>query len=270
MPEATRATPGIPADTRERILRAAEGLFMERGFADTSLRMITARAQVNLAAVNYHFGSKEALIREVFQRHLGPLNAARLAYLDRLETQAGGRPLGVEQIVEAIVAPVLQVGRDPVKGGARFLRLLGRALSEGTDALQGVLPEHYREVVVSFKAALVRALPDVPESEIVWRMHFMFGAMAYAFAGNDAMQLIATCQVEGADDAEAVIRHLAPFLTAGLQAPQAVAAPLVVQTQTHPQPSPPGSSPGQALEGEGARGLQTRSRLLKDSSGASL
>jgi AcrR family transcriptional regulator len=220
----TKTPARIPADTRERILRAAEALFMERGFADTSLRMITARAEVNLAAVNYHFGSKEALIREVFQRHLGPLNAARLAYLDRLEAQAQGQPLSPERIVEAIVTPVLQVSRDPVKGGARFLRLLGRALSEGTDALQGLLPAHYREVVVRFKAALVRALPDVPETEIVWRMHFMFGAMAYALAGNDAMQLIATCKVDGADDAEAVIQHLAPFLTAGLQAPQASAS----------------------------------------------
>jgi AcrR family transcriptional regulator len=215
----------IPVDTRDRILCAAEGLFMQRGFAETSLRMITARAEVNLAAVNYHFGSKEALIREVFQRHLGPLNAARIAYLDRLEAQAQGQTLSPERIVEAIVTPVLQLSRDPVKGGARFLRLLGRALSEGTDALQGVLPEHYREVVVRFKAALVRALPAVPETEIVWRMHFMFGAMAYALAGNDAMQLIATCNVEGADDAEAVIAHLAPFLTAGLQAPPAGSSP---------------------------------------------
>jgi len=229
MPAITKAPARIPPDTRERILRAAEALFMEHGFADTSLRMITACAEVNLAAVNYHFGSKEALIREVFQRHLGPLNAARIACLDRLEAQAQGQPLSPERIVEAIVSPVLQVSRDPVKGGARFLRLLGRALSEGTDALQGVLPAHYREVVVRFKTALVRALPDVPETEIVWRMHFMFGAMAYALAGNDAMQLIATCKVDGADDAEAVIRHLTPFLTAGLQAPQ-TSAPLSAAT----------------------------------------
>lgn len=225
MPTARKPQQRIPADTRERILRAAEGLFMQRGFSDTSLRMITTRAEVNLAAVNYHFGSKEALIREVFQRHLGPLNDARIAFLDRLEAQAQGHPLDVERIVEAIVTPVLQISRDPVKGGARFLRLLGRALSEGTDPLRGVLPEHYREVVVRFKAALVRALRHVPETEIVWRMHFMFGAMSYALAGNDALQLIATCNVEGADDAEAVIRHLTPFLTAGLQAPPAAVAP---------------------------------------------
>jgi AcrR family transcriptional regulator len=226
MSAASRTPTRIPVETRDRILRAAEALFMERGFAETSLRMITARAEVNLAAVNYHFGSKEALIREVFQRHLGPVNAARIAYLDRLEAQAQGQPLSVERIVEAILNPVLQLSRDPVKGGARFLRLLGRALSEGTDTLQGVLPEYYREVVVRFKAALVRALPAVPEAEMVWRMHFMFGAMAYALAGNDTMQLVATCKLEVADDAEAVIRHLAPFLTAGLQAAPAAASQL--------------------------------------------
>ena len=204
-------------DTRERILRAAETLFMDRGFASTSLRMITARAKVNLAAVNYHFGSKEELIREVFDRHLAPLNQARVAYLDRLEAAAGGQPLSLEKIIEAIVTPPLLVSRDPLKGGAAFLRLLGRAFSEPTEHMREFLPAQYREVVVRFKRALVQALPHVPEPELVWRMHFMFGAMSYAMAGNDALQLISTCNVEGADDADAVIRRLVPFLTAGLQ-----------------------------------------------------
>ena len=211
--------PEAQLDTRARILRAAEALFVEQGFAATSLRMITARAQVNLAAVNYHFGSKEALIREVFQRHLEPLNAARIAYLDRLEVQAKGQPLSVAKVIEAIAVPVLQVSRDPIKGGARFLRLLGRALSEQGETLRGLLPAHYNDVVVRFRRAFSAALPGLPEAEIVWRMHFMFGAMSYALAGNDALKLIATCDAEGADDAEAVIRRLIPFLTGGFEAP---------------------------------------------------
>jgi AcrR family transcriptional regulator len=224
-PASRAPTPAIEAqlDTRARILRAAEVLFVEKGFAATSLRMITARAKVNLAAVNYHFGSKEELIREVFQRHLQPLNVARIAYLDRLEAQAKGEPLSPEKVVEAIVAPVLQVSRDPIKGGAKFLRLLGRALSEQGDALRGLLPEHYRDVVVRFRRAFAAALPQLPDAEIVWRMHFMFGAMSYALAGNDALKLIATCDAEGADDAEAVIRRLVPFLTGGFKAPPGMA-----------------------------------------------
>ena len=224
----TAAASPAQIDTRERILRAAEALFMDRGFASTSLRMITTRAKVNLAAVNYHFGSKEELIREVFGRHLAPLNQARIAYLDRLEAAAGGQALSLEKIIEAIVTPPLLVSRDPLKGGAVFLRLLGRAFSEPTERMREFLPAQYREVVVRFKQALVRALPHVPEPELVWRMHFMFGAMSYAMAGNDALQLISTCNVEGADDAEGVIRRLVPFLTAGLQGTTSAASLVTV------------------------------------------
>lgn len=208
-----------PADTKERIIAAAEALFMERGFAATSLRMITAEAKVNIAAVNYHFGSKEALIREVFECRLGPLNADRVACLDRLEKQAEGRALSVEQIIEAILLPSLNVDSDPLAGGALFRRLLGRAFSEPTDLMRDVLPAQYREVVVRFKDALVRALPEVPEQELTWRMHFMFGALSYTMAGTDSLRLIATCNLEGADDAEAIISRLVPFLAAGLRAP---------------------------------------------------
>jgi AcrR family transcriptional regulator len=192
---------------------------MERGYAATSLREITAKAKVNLAAVNYHFGSKEALIREVFERRLGPLNAARLAYLDRLESAAKGKPLPLEQIVEAIVVPALKVSQEPLAGGAVFLRLLGRALSEPANFVREILPAYYRPVIIRFKDAFARALPHIAEQELAWRMHFMFGAMSYTLAGNDALQLIGTCKLEGADDAGAIIRRLIPFLAAGLQAP---------------------------------------------------
>jgi AcrR family transcriptional regulator len=215
-----RSSASLP-DTRDRILAAAETLFMERGYAATSLRMITAKARVNLAAVNYHFGSKESLIREVFERRLGPLNAARLAYLDRLEEKAQGRALAVERIVEAIVVPALQVSRDPLGGGAVFLRLLGRAISEPASYVRETLPAHYREVIIRFKDAFSRALPHVPEQDLAWRMHFMFGAMSYTMAGNDALQLIGSCQLDGVDDAESIIRRLVPFLAAGLKAPLA-------------------------------------------------
>jgi AcrR family transcriptional regulator len=205
--------------TRERILRAAEELFMDRGFASTSLRMITARAKVNLAAVNYHFGSKEALIREVFERQLAPLNRARIVYLDQLEAEARGRPLSPEKVIEAMVTPALLASRDPLKGGAVLLRLLGRAFSEPADYMREFLPRQYRDVVMRFKQALMRALPQISEQDLVWRMHFMFGAMSYAMAGNDPLQLVSTCKLDGVDDAEAVIARLVPFLTAGLQGP---------------------------------------------------
>jgi AcrR family transcriptional regulator len=235
MPPMDRArTRGSP-ETKDRILAAAEALFMEQGYAATSLRAITTKAKVNLAAVNYHFGSKDALIRAVFDRRLGPLNQARVDHLDRLETEARGRPLSAEKILEAMITPVVQLARDPLKRGAVFLRLLGRALSEPADSMKDVLPFHYRDVVLRFKVALARALPQVPEEELVWRMHFTFGAMAYALAGNDALQLIATCEVDGAEDPEAIIRRLVPFLSAGLKASLPAAARAA--TRRHPTAS---------------------------------
>jgi len=163
-----------PVDTKERILGAAEFLFMEYGYAATSLRMITAKAAVNLAAVNYHFGSKETLIRELFGRRLGPLNAARIAELDKMEMAACGGPLAIEQIIHAIIAPPSHAGNEPLTTGAIFLRLLGRAFSEPNDTLRKILPAQYRQVVIRFKQALVKSLPQMPDQELTWRIHFMF------------------------------------------------------------------------------------------------
>ncbi len=223
MAAAGRSGPKPGVETRERLLAAAESLFMEQGFRSTSLREITARAKVNLAAVNYHFGSKEALVREVLQRRLGPLNEARVQYLDRLEAEACA-PLPVERILEALLLPALRLSRNPLGHGSTVLRLLGRAFSEPGDYMKDFLPDQYRVAARRFQQALGRAMPHLPEAELVWRMHFTFGAIAYVMAGDDALQLVASCRAEDADNPEAIVRRLVPFLAAGLQAP--VAPPL--------------------------------------------
>ena len=207
------------SSTKERILDAAEKLFMERGFVATSMRMITAKAKVNLAAVNYHFGSKEELIKAIFSRRLGPLNRERIAHLDALEQAAAGKPLTPEQILEAYVSFALHLGRDPLQGGAVFLRLLGRVFAEPPGYMKTFLSEQYRGVVRRFKTAFTRALPHLPEEELVWRMHFMFGVVAYTMAGNDALQLICNYALDDSKSAGAITRHLMPFLVAGLNAP---------------------------------------------------
>src|SRR5436189_6346555 len=90
-----------PHETRTRILDAAEELFMLHGFEGTSMRQLTAKAGVNLAAVNYHFGSKDALIEAVFRRRLDPMNAARIAALEKLELEAAGRTLAPATVIRA-------------------------------------------------------------------------------------------------------------------------------------------------------------------------
>src|SRR5690349_7711707 len=110
------------ADTKTRILDAAEQLFMEHGFEATSLRSLTAAAGVNLAAVNYHFGSKEELFQAVLTRRLDPMNQERIELLERVEREAGGKPSTVEKILFAMLIPALRLARDEERGGKNFLR----------------------------------------------------------------------------------------------------------------------------------------------------
>jgi len=207
------------SDTRERILDAAEVLFMEHGFDGTSMRMITVQAAVNLAAVNYHFGSKELLIQDVFRRRLTDLNKARLEALDALERQAGDAPVKPSRIVDAFFGTALRMAADVDGGGHTFMRLLGRTYTEPNEFVRKFLAEEYAECVERFLAALYRALPEVDRHEILWRFHFMMGAMSYAIAGTDALQL-----VTGKFDDENPSRlapRLMSFLLGGLRTPLA-------------------------------------------------
>ena len=200
-------------ETRTRILDAAEELFMQHGFEGTSMRHLTSRAGVNLAAVNYHFGSKDALIEAVFRRRLDPMNAERIAALDRLEDPSP------EDIIRAFVSPGLRMIEDAKGGGRNFIRLLGRTYSEPAKTIRALIGQMYAPAMERYKNALERALPQMPHEELVWRMHFMFGTLAYTLAATDTVQLIAGCKPEDRYDARLLEERLTAFLTAGLHAP---------------------------------------------------
>ncbi len=218
-------------DTRERILDVAEHEFMSHGYEGTSMRMITSRAEVNLAAINYHFGSKEGLLREVFRRRLAWLNSERLAVLDALEEQANGAPLKPSQILEAFFGTLLRIGEDEARGGMTFLRLLGRTLTDPSEFIRAFFATEYTDVIDRYKLALFRALPDVPKAEIVWRLHFMLGAVSYAIAGTDILKVITGHELsdisgqetggssDNRSEAKRLSQRLMPFLLGGLRAP---------------------------------------------------
>ena len=209
-------------DTRERILDAAERLFMAHGYEGTSMRQITGEAAVNLAAANYHFGSKESLMQEVFRRRLDWLNEERLRVLDEMERAAAGKPLKPSQIVDGFFGTLLRLADDDQRGGIVFLRLLGRTHTEPSEFIRAFLADEYAGVMERYQQALFRALPDVPRAEIVWRFHFMLGATSYAIAGTDALRLVADWKIEEADMVDRndrLVPRLMSFLLGGLRAP---------------------------------------------------
>lgn len=203
-------------DTRERILDVAEVLFTEHGFEGTSMRLITGQAGVNLAAVNYHFGTKEALFQAVFHRRLFQLNRMRLEVLDGMELEAGGSPLKPSQVLEGFFGPVLAMATDTRHGGHTFMRLLGRTYTEPAQFIRKFMAEEFSDVISRYSDALRRALPGVPLAEIMWRLHFMMGAVSYAISGIDALQLVSG---RFDDDPALMAPRLMSFLLGGLRAP---------------------------------------------------
>jgi AcrR family transcriptional regulator len=205
------------ADTKTRILDAAELLFMEHGFEATSLRQLTSAAGVNLAAVNYHFGSKEELFQAVLTRRLDPMNQERIDLLEKVEREAGGKMLSCEEVLFAMLIPALRLARDEQRGGKNFLKVLGRAYADPAPFIRHFLSEQYAGMIGRYKEAFLRALPHLSRQELTWRLHFVMGALSYTLAGTDALKLFA--QVGSVDNDELLLQRLAPFLVAGLKAP---------------------------------------------------
>lgn len=167
-------------DTRERIVKAAEVLFASEGFEATSLRAITRRAGVNLAAVNYHFGSKENLLIEILDRIVGPINAERLALLDEIET---GKSPDTKSLLTAFLLPDLEVLAELCTRDPALPRFVARMYTEGSELMGQIMGRQFAETQGRFYAAFARALPDLAAEEIAWRLFCVVGIVVYLFAG---------------------------------------------------------------------------------------
>lgn len=203
------------SDTQQKILDAAERLFAEHGFGEVSVRQVVQEADVNIASIHYHFGSKDALIEAVMSRRLTPLNAERLRLLDEFESKADGSAL-LEDILYALIAPAVRLSRAE-DGGTSFVRLIGRIFAEPNSAVQDRLKSRFEELFVRFTRALKQALPGVRTRDYFWRMHFMLGAMSLTLCDRER-PAIWSQGVCDPSDLEEVISQLVAFCAAGMRA----------------------------------------------------
>ncbi len=206
--------------TRLAILDAAEHLFSAYGPDATSMRQITGLAQVNLSAVNYHFGSKEALIDEVFQRRLNALNQERLQLLEQYQASTPDAPLKASLVVHAFFAPLIRHAYSVDQKKQHLLPLPEQSNSDPSSFIRVLCTDERTGVFTVFRTALLAALPGVPEDEIVWRFHFMLGATFYALQGTAGLRkaLLLAPSPEPEDMAKLEAR-LISFLLGGLRAP---------------------------------------------------
>jgi AcrR family transcriptional regulator len=198
------------SETQGKILDTAEHLFGEQGYAATSLRHIIAEAGVNLAAIHYHFGSKEELLDQLVMRKAGPVNEERLALLDHYEAEAGAMPVPVDKILRAFLEPpLLKIDKSP-----DFARLMGRLYGEGL--MPVIVEKHFHTIRIRFLAAFSRALPRLSEPELALRLQFVVGAMAHT------MMFALQTKVPGQQlsiDGAVLLRELIAFVAGGLSAP---------------------------------------------------
>jgi AcrR family transcriptional regulator len=204
--------------TKDRILDTAEHLFARDGFDATSLRAITAEAGVNLAAVNYHFQSKEALVQAVIGRRMGPVNARRLALLDAYEAEAGGAPVPLEKIMDAFLRPLLEIVGTHAR---EFAPLVGRIYTEPGDFTERLFKDQFQALALRFIPAFQRALPELPLTELYWRLHFSIGAMAHTMGAASMLRIFSRGLCDPSD-ADGTLARMKTFVLAGLSAPVSI------------------------------------------------
>ncbi len=225
------------ADTKDLILDAAEHLFAVHGFDRTSLRQITTEAKVNLAAVNYHFQSKEALLHAVFERRAMPVNSRRLQLLSDCEAEFQNEPIPLESLLQAFIAPVLQ--HPDIK---RFRPLMARLFIESDERTRDAFIAQVVPVLRRFGPAILSAVPGLTVPEMHWRMHFMVGMMSHMLGAEQIIQSVSRGFVDPGN-LQQMLPRLVAFAAAGMRSPIATTTtenPIDAIPHGHPLAAHPG------------------------------
>ena len=201
--------------TRQRLLEAAEELFSEHGFDRVSVRDVTEKAGANVAAVNYHFGSREGLIEQVIERYVNPVNEERIARLEAVERRAGGRPVPLEEILDAFVRPFATQVRKSELSEKLFYKLMARIAANQTQVPARV-QESFMRMIERFRRAFGKALPTVPSDELLWRIHFTIGAMVHTMAHAEMLTRMTRGEA-GSPSMDATLARFIRFAAAGLR-----------------------------------------------------
>ena len=204
-------------DTKQRILDAAEHLFARNGYHATSLRGITTTADANLAAVNYHFGSKEALLEAVIVRRLDPLNEIRRGQLEALlqKAELAGELPCCREVLRAFVEPTLRL-RQQGSEAEDFIALIGRTLAEPRGIAMSIFLRHMQPLLQRIFQALALSLPTLTEQDLFWRMHFTMGCLSHIMRCHERYSMVPE-NVNIDLPVDELIEYFLDFTTAGME-----------------------------------------------------
>ena len=200
--------------SRERILEVAERLFAAHGMSGVGLRAISAEAEVNLASIAYHFGSKDGLLEALFAQRAAPIAEERLRLLAQCCEKSAMPKL--EDILDAFLRPALGLGTESHPGNPAFIKLRARLATEPEALSRKILSKAFDQSSRKFIDAIATAVSELPRAEIEWRFHFMLGAMFYTMADSGRIQALTKGRIDPGDVKRA-LHHMIPFLAAGFR-----------------------------------------------------
>ncbi|WP_290699262.1 TetR/AcrR family transcriptional regulator [Amphritea sp.] len=204
--------------TAKKIMLAAEALFAEQGFAETTMREITSAAKVNLAAVNYHFGSKKGLISAVAEKYLNPLvTTLHDAVSERKQVQPHGT-ISAEELLEILMRSLLQVGKSKQFALPVFMRLLELIYMKNQEELRTAMVARYGGSFSEYVALLRIDSAVMSDEEFFWRLHFLLGSIVFTLSNFQTLVAIEMREYERAAEVERTLHRMIPVLVAGLQA----------------------------------------------------
>ncbi|MBC8126212.1 MAG: TetR/AcrR family transcriptional regulator [Gloeobacteraceae cyanobacterium ES-bin-144] len=204
------------SESKRRLLDAAEKLFADRGFEAVSVRDVTQLAKANVAAINYHFGNRDGLIASVVTRYMTPINEQRLARLDTLERKWTGKAVPLEEAIDALVRPLVGMVRKSELSERLFCKLLGRISSMQGDGMPPAVEDQIKALSIRFTRAFSKSLPSVSQEDLVWRTHFVVGAMIHMLMSQE-MLIRLTNGACGTPTMEATLSRFIRFAAAGLR-----------------------------------------------------
>ncbi len=204
------------AGPKRKLLDAAEQLFAENGFEAVSVRNITQLAKTNVAAVNYHFGSRDDLLSLAMMRTLVPINEERVALLESVERKWAGKVTPLEEIIEAFVRPLATQVQKSDLSERLFYKLAGRIFAEQGDGMPPQIEAQLKAVIDRFTRSFSKALPTVPMEDLVWRIHFLAGGMIHLLTHQDVIHRLSS-GASGTPTIDATLSRFIRFAAAGLR-----------------------------------------------------
>lgn len=204
------------SESKRRLLDAAEQLFADKGFEVVSVRDITQMAKANVAAVNYHFGSRDGLIALVVTRYITPVNEERLVRLEALERKWSGKAVPLEEIIDALVRPLAGIVQKSELSERLFCKLMGRIFSLQGNGFPEVVELQMRHLSDRFIRAMAKSLPSLSQEELIWRTHFVIGSMIHTLMNQDMLHRL-TNGASGTPTMEATLGRFIRFAAAGLR-----------------------------------------------------